>query len=179
MWTASNREGPEARDEATASVNVLRAAIDGVLTVSEEGIGCGSQNIIKVVKGSKVNYCVTLLNSGEAPLSTHQIIIPALGIVEKVDYLLAPGAFVKLTATEIPALGGVTIDDEQLQTLIVHSTNPPADPLVEPIDPLKYLVAPDLFKAESHAQATVLVRSDVVEPAPPSSIMLYLPSVAR
>ncbi|HQY90697.1 right-handed parallel beta-helix repeat-containing protein [Caldilinea sp.] len=179
VWTASNREGPEARDEATASVNVLRAAIDGVLTVSEEGIGCGSQNIIKVVKGSKVNYCVTLLNSGEAPLSTHQIIIPALGIVEKVDYLLAPGAFVKLTATEIPALGGVTIDDEQLQTLIVHSTNPPADPLVEPIDPLKYLVAPDLFKAESHAQATVLVRSDVVEPAPPSSIMLYLPSVAR
>ncbi|MBE2236535.1 MAG: right-handed parallel beta-helix repeat-containing protein [Caldilineaceae bacterium] len=177
VWTASNREGPEARDEATASVNVLRAAIDGVLTVSDEGMGCGSQSIIKVVQGSKVNYCVTLLNSGEVALSTHQIIIPELGIVEKVDHLLAPGAFVKLTATEIPALGGVTIDDEQVQTLIVHATNPPADPLAEPIAPLKYLVAPDLFKAESHAKATVMVRADVVEPM--TSIMLYLPSVAR
>jgi hypothetical protein len=49
--------------------------------------------------------------------------------------------------------------------------------LAEPIAPLKYLVAPDLFKAESHAKATVMVRADVVEPM--TSIMLYLPSVAR
>ena len=123
--------------------------------------------------GSKVNYCITLLNNGEVSLSTHNLVLPALGITQKLDYVLAPGAFVQLTAAELPALGGVTVNAEQRLTLTVDSTNPPASV----VDAPQYLVAPDLFVAQSTAEAVVQVQTDEEEPATANA--LYLPSLWR
>ncbi|MEI2722620.1 MAG: hypothetical protein V9H26_03460 [Verrucomicrobiota bacterium] len=112
MWTAATPDGPAARDQATASVNVLRASMAAVLTVGA-GDGCAPLSSVEVARGSKVNYCITLLNNGEVLLSRHTITLPGLGIAQQIDHLLAPGAFVRLTAAELPALGNVTINAEQ------------------------------------------------------------------
>ena len=173
VWTAATGEGPAAYDRATAAVNVLRAGISGVLTVGDAGVTCGGRNDLEVAQGSKVNYCVTLLNTGEVALQTHHIAIPGLGIDQQLDHLLAPGAFVRVTATDIPALGGVIINAMQAQTLTVQATNPPADPTDAP----QYLVAPEQFTAESVSTATVRLPEVVVEPI--TENRLYLPSVVR
>jgi hypothetical protein len=171
VWTAATPDGPAARDYATASVNVLHASMDAVLTVGE-GDSCGTRSSVEVAQGSKVNYCITLLNNGEVLLSRHTITLPGLGVTQQIDHLLAPGAFVRLTAAELPALGGVTIDAEQRATLTVNSTNPPANL----IDAPHYLVAPDLFAAQSTAEAVVTVRANE---KPAAANALYLPSLWR
>ena len=173
VWTAATGEGPAAHDRATAAVNVLRAGISGVLTVGDAGVTCGGRNDLEVAQGSKVNYCVTLLNTGEVALQTHHLVIPGLGIDQQLEHLLAPGAFVRVTVAEIPALGGVTISATQTQTLTVQATNPPADPTDAP----HYLVAPEQFTAESVSTATV--RLPEVDEEPITENRLYLPSVVR
>ena len=55
----------------------------------------------------------------------------------------------------------------------MDSTNPPANL----IDAPQYLVAPDLFVAQSTAEAVVQVRVDEEEPATANA--LYLPSLWR
>ncbi len=171
VWTAATPDGPAARDQATASVNVLRASMAAVLTVGA-GDGCAPLSSVEVARGSKVNYCITLLNNGEVLLSRHTITLPGLGIAQQIDHLLAPGAVVRLTAAELPALGNVTINAEQRAILTVDSTNPPANV----IDAPQYLVAPDLFAAQSTAEAVVTVRADE---KPAMSNALYLPSLWR
>jgi hypothetical protein len=73
-----------------------------------------------VAQGSKVNYCVTLLNGGEVALQTHHLVIPGLGIDQQLEHLLAPGAFRARDRGGHPALGGVTIAATQTQTLTVR-----------------------------------------------------------
>jgi hypothetical protein len=92
---------------------------------------------------------------------------------DPVNHRLAPGAFVRLTAADIPQLGNITIDATQQQTLTVASTNPPADP----VDVPQYLVAPDLFTAASESVATVQMAEVIEEPV--TQNWLYLPSVLR
>ncbi|HAJ38295.1 MAG TPA: hypothetical protein DCL15_21700 [Chloroflexi bacterium] len=173
VWTAATGEGPAAYDQATAAVNVLQAGISGVLTVGGAGVACGGRSDLEVEQGASVNYCVTLLNTGEVTLQTHRITIPGLGIDQQLDYRLAPGAFVRVTAANIPQLGNITIEATQQQTLTVTSTNPPADP----VDTPQYLVAPDLFTAASDSVATVQMAEVVEEPV--TQNWLYLPSVLR
>jgi len=173
VWTAATGEGPAAHDQATAAVNVLRAGISGVLTVGAAGVNCGGRSELEVEQGAIVNYCVTLLNTGEVALQTHRITIPGLGIDQSLNHRLAPGAFVRLTAADIPQLGNITIDATQQQTLTVASTNPPADP----VDVPQYLVAPDLFTAASESVATVQMAEVIEEPV--TQNWLYLPSVLR
>jgi hypothetical protein len=136
-------------------------------------VTCGEHSELKVEQGNKVNYCVTLFNGGEVVLQTHRIVIPGLNIDQQFDHLLAPGAFVRVTAADIPLLGGVTIAATQTQTLTVYSTNPPANP----IDAPQYLVAPELFTAESSAEAVVQLLENGVEPE--AQTWLYLPNIAR
>lgn len=173
VWTAATGEGPAAHDQATAAVNVLQAGISGVLTVGDAGVACGGRSDLEVEPGATVNYCVTLLNTGEVTLQSHRITIPELGIDQQIEHRLAPGAFVRLTATEIPQLGGVVIEATQQQTLTVFSTNPPADPTDAP----QYLVAPDLFSATGSSVATVRTPEVIEEPI--TQNWLYLPGVLR
>jgi parallel beta-helix repeat protein len=173
VWTAATGEGPAAHDQATAAVNVLRASVSSALTAGGAGVTCGEHSELKVEQGNKVNYCVTLFNGGEVVLQTHRIVIPGLNIDQQFDHLLAPGAFVRVTAADIPLLGGVTIAATQTQTLTVYSTNPPANP----IDAPQYLVAPELFTAESSAEAVVQLLENGVEPE--AQTWLYLPNIAR
>lgn len=173
VWTAATGEGPAAHDQATAAVNVLRAGISGVLTVGGAGVTCGGRSDLEVEQDASINYCVMLLNTGEVALKTHHIMLPGLGIDLQLDHRLAPGAFVRLTAADIPQLGNITISATQQQTLTVVSTNPPADS----VDAPQYLVAPDLFTAASDSVATVRVAEVVEEPVTQS--WLYLPSVLR
>lgn len=173
VWTAATGEGPAAHDQATAAVNVLRAGISGVLTVGAADVICGGRSELEVEQGATVNYCVTLLNTAEVALQTHRITIPGLGIDQSINYRLAPGAFVRLTAADMPQLGTIVIDATQQQTLTVASTNPPADP----VDAPQYLVAPDLFAAASESTAIVHVTEVIEEPV--TQNWLYLPSVLR
>lgn len=92
VWTAYDGEfiSVNASDAATVMVNA--PAIELSVTVGEEAGVCAATNAIEVSPGTTVYYCYTVENTGNAPLTLHDLVDDKLGEIFKgLAYNLLPG----------------------------------------------------------------------------------------
>jgi hypothetical protein len=102
-WTAYN-PGPYAvaTDSDSATVNILPAGINLVKTVGLDSSACADTDQITVASGTAVTYCYTVTNTGDVPLTVHDLTDSHLGsILDGFAYNLEPGASVFLTQTAV------------------------------------------------------------------------------
>ena len=102
-WTAYN-PGPYAVATASdsATVNILPAGINLVKTVGLDSSACADTDQITVAPGTAVTYCYTATNTGDVPLTVHDLTDSQLGtILDGFAYNLEPGASVFLTQTAV------------------------------------------------------------------------------
>lgn len=91
-WTAYDGEliSVNATDAATVTVNA--PAIELSLTVGTEAGVCAATDAIEVNSGTTVYYCYTVENSGNVPLTLHDLVDDKLGeIFQGLAYNLLPG----------------------------------------------------------------------------------------
>jgi hypothetical protein len=103
VWTAYNA-GPTDLVTATdsATVNILTSAVSLAKTVGTDSSTCALANEITVLAGTPVTYCYEVTNSGEVPLSVHDLEDSELGaLLTAFNFVLQPGATVFITQTAV------------------------------------------------------------------------------
>lgn len=102
-WTAYNA-GPTdvAEASATATVTAVPLSIALSKTVGTDASACATTAEITVVAGTAVTYCYEVTNTGQTPLSTHDLADSELGdILTGLSFNLGPGATVFVTQTAV------------------------------------------------------------------------------
>ena len=100
-WSVSDGSfNAEATD--SASVDVVAPAISLVKTVGVDPHACATSDSIQVLPGAQVTYCYEVTNTGDIPLTTHDLVDDQLGaLLNDFNFSLEPGAstFITQSAT--------------------------------------------------------------------------------
>ncbi|MBI5155602.1 hypothetical protein HZA57_10235, partial [Candidatus Poribacteria bacterium] len=102
-WTATDLHGNEASNEGSATVNVIQPEIEMIMYVQPaavRGDKCGSEHEITVFPNTAVDYCYYVINSGDAPVTMHDLVDSEYGTLLNDEPLtLEPGETTEFTIT--------------------------------------------------------------------------------
>jgi hypothetical protein len=105
-WAANsgpNTAQVQAQDSVT--INLLAPAIEVKQTVGRVAGVCADTNQIVAPTGTTAAFCLTLRNTGDTPLTLHNIRIPTLGISGTISPILSPGQLLTIDDGNASALG--------------------------------------------------------------------------
>ncbi|MGL4648808.1 MAG: hypothetical protein ACRC1H_05325, partial [Caldilineaceae bacterium] len=96
VWAASVG-ATQAQDDDTVRINVEDPQIEVTLTAGRDPDACATTDSLTVPTGTPVHLCITLRNTGNVELVSHDIRLPTLVVSSTVAYALAPGAVLRIT----------------------------------------------------------------------------------
>ena len=101
-WTGHTSGAAQASDTDSATVTILKPAIDLVKTVGLDASTCAAAASLNVDYGTQVTYCYSVKNTGTLALVTHDLVDDQLGtLLSSFPYTLTPGSSTYYTQSAV------------------------------------------------------------------------------
>jgi len=108
IWAATaDDDNTQKQTSDSVDVTVVNPVVEAKLTLARSTTECSDEIAITVpANTNNVSACITLVNRGDVPLTSHQIALTgSLNWTGTISRTIAPGATLRITAAEAPSFG--------------------------------------------------------------------------